>query len=68
MPGPTAPGLVLSPSATVGRDVTFGANVVVHDDVVIGDGVRIQDGAILGKPRRAVAALDGRRRDRRARS
>jgi len=45
----TAPGLVLSPTAAVGRDVTFGANVVVHDGVVIGDGVVIQDGAILGK-------------------
>jgi acetyltransferase-like isoleucine patch superfamily enzyme len=46
---PDAPGLVLSPSATVGRDVVFGAHVVVHRDVVIGDGVVIQDGAILGK-------------------
>jgi acetyltransferase-like isoleucine patch superfamily enzyme len=46
---PDAPGLVLSPSATVGRDVVFGAHVVVHPDVVIGDGVVIQDGAILGK-------------------
>ena len=27
----TPPGLVLAPSATVGRDVTFGAHVVVHD-------------------------------------
>jgi acetyltransferase-like isoleucine patch superfamily enzyme len=46
---PDAPGLVLSPSASVGRDVVFGANVVVHDDVVIGDGCLIQDGAVLGK-------------------
>jgi len=45
-----APGLVLSPTATVGRDVTFGAHVVVHDGVVIGHGVTIQDGVILGKP------------------
>lgn len=45
----TAPGLVLSPTARVGRNVTFGANVVVHDGVVIGDGVVVQDGAILGK-------------------
>jgi acetyltransferase-like isoleucine patch superfamily enzyme len=45
----TAPGLVLSPTATVGRDVTFGAHVVVHDDVRIGDGVTVQDGAVLGK-------------------
>lgn len=45
-----APGLVLSPTAQVGRDVTFGAHVVVHDGVVIGDGVTILDGAILGKP------------------
>jgi UDP-2-acetamido-3-amino-2,3-dideoxy-glucuronate N-acetyltransferase len=45
-----APGLVLSATASVGRDVTFGAHVVVHDGVVIGDGVTIQDGVILGKP------------------
>jgi acetyltransferase-like isoleucine patch superfamily enzyme len=46
---PGAPGLVLSPTASVGRNVRFGANVVVHDGVVIGDGVTVQDGAILGK-------------------
>jgi acetyltransferase-like isoleucine patch superfamily enzyme len=45
-----APGLVLSPTATVGHGVTFCAHVVVHDGVVIGDGVVVQDGAILGKP------------------
>jgi acetyltransferase-like isoleucine patch superfamily enzyme len=45
----TAPGLVLAPSASVGRDVAFGANVVVHDGVVIGDGCTIQDGVVLGK-------------------
>lgn len=45
-----APGLILSPTASIGREVTFGAHVVVHDGVVIGDGVVIQDGAILGKP------------------
>jgi UDP-2-acetamido-3-amino-2,3-dideoxy-glucuronate N-acetyltransferase len=45
----TAPGLVLAPTAVVGRDVTFGANVVVHDGVVIGDGCLIQDAAVLGK-------------------
>jgi UDP-2-acetamido-3-amino-2,3-dideoxy-glucuronate N-acetyltransferase len=45
-----APGLVLSPTASVGRDVSFGAHVVVHDGVVIGDDVVIQDGAVLGKP------------------
>ena len=44
-----APGLVLSPTASVGRDVTFGANVVVGDGVVIGDGCTIGDAAILGK-------------------
>lgn len=44
-----APGLVLSPTASVGRDVTFGANVVVHDGVVIGDGVIVQDNVVLGK-------------------
>jgi acetyltransferase-like isoleucine patch superfamily enzyme len=41
---------VLSPTASVGRDVTFGAHVVVHDGVVIGDGCTIQDHAVLGKP------------------
>ena len=49
MSEPRAPGLVLSASATVGRDVVFGAGVVVHDRVEIGDGVLIQDGAVLGK-------------------
>jgi UDP-2-acetamido-3-amino-2,3-dideoxy-glucuronate N-acetyltransferase len=44
-----APGLVLSPSAQIGRDVRFGPHVVVHDDVVIGDGVTIGAGTILGK-------------------
>jgi UDP-2-acetamido-3-amino-2,3-dideoxy-glucuronate N-acetyltransferase len=60
---PIAPGLVLSPTASVGRDVVFGAHVVVHDGVVIGDGCTIQDAAILGKPpslsRRSSAAGDG---------
>src|SRR3712207_2216250 len=46
----TAPGLVLSPSATVGRDVRFGAHVVVHDGVVLGDGCEVQDHVVLGKP------------------
>lgn len=45
-----AAGLVLAPSASVGRDVLFGAHVVVHDDVVIGDGCVVQDGVVLGKP------------------
>lgn len=44
-----APGLVLSPTASVGAGVTFGAHVVVHDGVVIGDGCTIGDGAVLGK-------------------
>lgn len=52
MSDPTAPGLVLSPTASIGRDVVFGANVVVHDGVVLGDGVVVQDAAILGKPPR----------------
>jgi acetyltransferase-like isoleucine patch superfamily enzyme len=55
MPDPTAPGLVLSPTASVGRDVVFGAHVVVHDGVVLGDGVVVQDAAILGKPPRLSA-------------
>src|ERR687888_172989 len=46
MPDHPAPGLVLSPTAAVGRDVSFGANVVVHDGVVIGDGV-IEEGAAI---------------------
>lgn len=52
MATPTAPGLVLSPTAQVADDVQFGANVVVHGDTVIGAGVVIQDGVILGKPPR----------------
>jgi acetyltransferase-like isoleucine patch superfamily enzyme len=44
-----APGLILSPDAQVGSDVTFGAHVVVHPGVVIGDRVVIGDGAVLGK-------------------
>jgi UDP-2-acetamido-3-amino-2,3-dideoxy-glucuronate N-acetyltransferase len=44
------PGLVLSPGASVGRDVRFGAHVVVHDGVVLGDGCVVQDHAVLGKP------------------
>jgi acetyltransferase-like isoleucine patch superfamily enzyme len=62
-----APGLILSPTAQVGHDVTFGAHVVVHDGVVIGDGCTIGDGAVLGKgprlatwsssPRSELAAL-----------
>ena len=49
---PTAPGLVLSPTAQVADDVEFGAHVVVHGDTVIGPGVVIQDGVVLGKPPR----------------
>ena len=52
---PTAPGLVLSPTATVADDVEFGANVVVHGDTVIGPGVVIQDGVVLGKAPRLSA-------------
>ncbi len=52
MPTPTAPGLVLSPTAQIADDVQFGANVVVHGDTVIGPGVVVQDGVILGKPPR----------------
>jgi acetyltransferase-like isoleucine patch superfamily enzyme len=55
MPDLAAPGLVLSPTASVGRDVSFGAHVVVHDGVVIGDGVVIQDHVVLGKPPRLAA-------------
>ena len=44
-----APGLVLSPTASVGERVIFGAHVVVHDGVVIGDDCTIGDGAVLGK-------------------
>jgi UDP-2-acetamido-3-amino-2,3-dideoxy-glucuronate N-acetyltransferase len=45
----SAPGLVLSPTASVGDGVKFGAHVVVYDGVVIGDGCTIGDGAVLGK-------------------
>lgn len=52
---PTAPGLVLSPTARVAGDVVFGANVVVHGETVIGAGVVIQDGVVLGKAPRLSA-------------
>jgi UDP-2-acetamido-3-amino-2,3-dideoxy-glucuronate N-acetyltransferase len=52
---PTAPGLVLSPTATVGAGVSFGAHVVVHDRVEIGDGVEVQDHVVLGKAPRLAA-------------
>lgn len=55
MATPTAPGLVLSPTARIADDVEFGANVVVHGDTVIEAGVVIQDGVILGKPPRLSA-------------
>lgn len=45
----SAPGLVLSPTASVGEGVIFGAHVVVHDGVVIGDDCAIGDFAVLGK-------------------
>jgi acetyltransferase-like isoleucine patch superfamily enzyme len=57
-----APGLILSPSAQVGTNVTFGAHVVVHDGVIIGDNCTIGDGAVLGKgpklARRSTASRD----------
>lgn len=52
MATPTAPGLVLSPTARIADDVEFGANVVVHGETVIGPGVVVQDGVVLGKPPR----------------
>ncbi len=52
---PSAPGLVLSPSARVGSGVVFGAHVVVHDGVEIGDGVVVEDGVVLGKRPRLAA-------------
>src|SRR5512132_1049598 len=63
MPDHPAPGRVLSPTASVGRDVSFGANVVVHDGVVIGDGVVVQDNAVLGKPPRLAASSGAPRTD-----
>lgn len=64
MPDPTAPGLVLHPTAQIADDVEFGANVVVHEGTVIREGVVVQDGAILGKspklhPRSATAGPIG---------
>jgi UDP-2-acetamido-3-amino-2,3-dideoxy-glucuronate N-acetyltransferase len=59
----TAPGLVLSPTASVGREVSFGANVVVHDGVVIGDGVTIQDNVVLGKVPRLRPTSDAAGRE-----
>ncbi len=52
---PTAPGLVLSPTATLADDVELGANVVIHGDTIIGAGVVVQDGVVLGKPPRLSA-------------
>jgi UDP-2-acetamido-3-amino-2,3-dideoxy-glucuronate N-acetyltransferase len=53
---------VLSPTASVGENVSFGAHVVVHDGVVIGDDCAIGDHAVLGKtPRlgkRSTASRD----------
>jgi UDP-2-acetamido-3-amino-2,3-dideoxy-glucuronate N-acetyltransferase len=62
MPDPAAPGLVLSPTASVGHDVSFGANVVVHDGVVIGDGVVIQDHVVLGKAPQLASSSTAPRR------
>jgi UDP-2-acetamido-3-amino-2,3-dideoxy-glucuronate N-acetyltransferase len=56
------PGLVLAPTASVGRAVAFGSNVVVHDGVVIGDGCVVQDGVVLGK-RPVLGARSQARRD-----
>ena len=46
---PEAPGLVLSPTATVADDVVLGAHVVIHDGVTLGAGVVVGDHAVLGK-------------------
>ena len=63
MPDPSAPGLLLSPTATVVADVVFGAYVVVHDGVEVlrlsverdrgvaapaAPQLRIGDGAFIG--------------------
>jgi acetyltransferase-like isoleucine patch superfamily enzyme len=56
-----APGLVLSPTATVGENVTFGAHVVVHDGVVIGDDCTIGDHAVLGKAPKLAPHSSARR-------
>ena len=45
-----APGLFLSPDATVADDVQIGAGVVIHGAVAVASGAVIQDGAVLGKP------------------
>ena len=57
----SAPGLVLSPTATVGENVTFGAHVVVHDGVVIGDDCTIGDHAVLGKAPKLAPHSSARR-------
>jgi len=60
---PSAPGLVLSPTASVGENVTFGAHVVVHDGVVIGDDCTIGDHAVLGKAPKLAQRSSARRGD-----
>ena len=48
-PSDRAPGLLLSPDATVADDVTIGCNVVIHGPVDVRPGCVIQDNVVLGK-------------------
>jgi len=48
-PSDRAPGLLLSPDATVADDAQIGCHVVIHGAVEVAAGAVIQDGAILGK-------------------
>ena len=60
MPELAAPGLVLSPTASVGRDVTFGANVVVQDNVVLGKAPKLAPtSGAAGQPVDALIIEEG---------
>jgi acetyltransferase-like isoleucine patch superfamily enzyme len=48
-PSDRAPGLALSPDATVPESVAIGCNVTIHAGVELGEGCVVQDGAVLGK-------------------
>src|SRR3954447_17599744 len=48
-PSGRAPGLMLSPDATLAADVQIGAGVVIHGAVEVQRGAVIQDHAVLGK-------------------
>ena len=50
VPSDRAPGLMLSPDATVADDVQIGCNVTIHALVDIAPGCVLQDNVVVGKP------------------